>query len=69
MTQAASAGALVQCEQGPEALATALAPLVLDRARARAQGQSGQAYVRKVHDWATIARATLKIYEEDAQRS
>ena len=69
MTQAASAGALVQCEQGPEALATALAPLVLDRARARAQGQSGQAYVRKVHDWETIARATLKIYEEDAQRS
>jgi len=68
MTEAATAKALVQCEQGADALAAAVAPLLADPARARAQGSAGQAYVHRVHDWAALARATLRIYEEAAPR-
>ena len=64
MTEAASARALVQCEQGPAALAAALAPLLADRQAARALGQAGQAHVHRAHAWDALARATLRLYEE-----
>lgn len=69
MTEAASAHALIQCEQGPAALATALAPLLADPQAARSLGQAGQAYVRRVHDWEALARATLRLYPEAAPRA
>ncbi len=62
MSDAAEAGALIQCAQGPEALASALAPLVADPALSRRQGDAGRAYVSRAHDWAGIARRTLEIY-------
>lgn len=64
MSTAASAGALVQCEQGPEALARALLPLLRNRVAARAQGQVGQAYVRREHDWDHLAQTMLRLYQE-----
>ena len=66
MTEATSAAALIQCEQGSAALATALAPLLLEPSRARSQGLAGQAYVHRVHAWETIARATTQLYTEGA---
>ena len=68
-SHASTAEALVQCEQGPEALAKALAPLLLNPAAARTQGQVGQAYVHRVHDWDTLAKATLKLYAEGSVAS
>ena len=62
MTEAASSGALVQCDQGADALAQAMAPLLADAVRAQAQGEAGRVYVGRVHDWAAIARRTLEIY-------
>lgn len=64
MTEAAAAAALVQCGAGPQALASALAPLLADRKAARALGLAGQAHAHRVHDWESLARATLRIYEE-----
>lgn len=64
MSTAAAAGALVQCEQGPEALAQALSPLLRHRVTARAQGKVGQAYVRREHDWNHIAQAMVRTYQE-----
>ena len=69
MSNASTAEALVQCEQGPEALAKALAPLLLNPAAARTQCQVGQAYVHRVHDWDTLAKATLKLYAEGSVAS
>ena len=68
MTEAASARALVQCEQGPAALAAALAPLLADRAAARALGLAGQAHAHHVHAWEALARATLRLYTEAPAR-
>jgi glycosyltransferase involved in cell wall biosynthesis len=62
MAEAASSGALVQCDQGADALAQAMAPLLADAVRALAQGEAGRVYVGRVHDWAAIARRTLEIY-------
>ena len=62
MTLAAQAGALVEFSTGPEALASALRPLLADHAVARAQGDAGRAYVGTIHDWAAIARKSLEIY-------
>lgn len=62
MALAAQAGALVEFSAGPEALASALRPLLADQAVARAQGDAGQAYVGTIHDWAAIARDSLGIY-------
>lgn len=62
MAEAASSGALVQCDQGADALAQAMAPLLADAVRAQAQGEAGRVYVGRVHDWAAIARRTLEIY-------
>jgi glycosyltransferase involved in cell wall biosynthesis len=69
MTEAATAKALVQCEQGPGSLAAALAPLLADPARARAQGLAGQAHAHRVHDWEALARATMRIYAEAPSRA
>ena len=69
MTEAASTGALLQCEQGPVALAAALAPLLAGRKAARAQGLVGQAHAHRVHAWETLARATLRIYAEAPSRA
>lgn len=71
MSEAASAGALIQCEQGPAALAAALAPLLSNRgaARARALGQVGQVYAGRVHAWEALARATLHFYAEAKPRA
>lgn len=69
MTEAATANALVQCEQGPEALASALSPLLNGRALAQAQGSAGQAYVHRIHDWAALARTTLRLYSEAPSRA
>ena len=69
MTEASSVRALIQCEQGPAALAAALAPLLADRKAARALGLAGQAHAHHVHDWEALARATLRIYEEAPSRS
>ncbi|MBV5335569.1 glycosyltransferase, partial [bacterium] len=68
MTEAASAHALVQCEQGAAALAAAVAPLLADSARARAQGLAGQVHAHRVHDWEALARATMRIYTEAPSR-
>jgi glycosyltransferase involved in cell wall biosynthesis len=69
MADAASAHALIQCEQGADALAAALAPLLADPARARAQGLAGQAHAHRVHDWEALARATMRIYAEAPSRA
>jgi glycosyltransferase involved in cell wall biosynthesis len=69
MTEAASTGALVQCEQGPVALAAALAPLLADPQAARAQGLAGQAHAHHVHDWEALARATMRLYAEAPSRA
>ena len=69
MTEAASSHALVQCEQGAAALAAAVAPLLADSARARAQGLAGQVHAHRVHDWEALARATMRIYTEVSTRS
>ena len=68
MTEAAASRALVQCEQGPAALASALAPLLAEPARARALGLAGQAHAHHVHDWEALARATIRLYAEGAPR-
>jgi glycosyltransferase involved in cell wall biosynthesis len=62
MAEAAAAGALVECTQGTDALAQAMAPLLTDAVRAQAQGEAGRVYVGRVHDWSAIARRTLEIY-------
>jgi glycosyltransferase involved in cell wall biosynthesis len=69
MAEAAAAKALVQCEQGANALAAALAPLLADSARARAQGLAGQVHAHHVHDWEALARATMRIYAEAPARA
>jgi glycosyltransferase involved in cell wall biosynthesis len=69
MTEAASVHALVQCEQGPAALAAAVAPLLADRKAARAQGLAGQAHAHRIHDWEALARATLRVYAEAPARA
>ena len=62
MAEAARAGALVECAPGAQALAEAMRPLLMDLDFAKEQGQRGQAYVATVHDWANIARRSLRIY-------
>ena len=62
MALAAQAGALVEFSAGPEALASALRPLLADQVVGRAQGDAGRAYVGTTHDWAAIARNSLGIY-------
>jgi glycosyltransferase involved in cell wall biosynthesis len=66
MSAAAEAGALKQCEQGPIALAEAIAEVLVAPA---ALGVRGQAYVRRVHAWSAIAAETLKIYAKGASRA
>lgn len=62
MGEAAAAGALVQCAQGPSALAEGLTSALADPATTRRLGVAGREYVTRAHDWATIARRTLEIY-------
>lgn len=69
MTEAAASGALIQCEQGAAALASAVAPLLADPIRARAQGLAGQVQAHRVHDWEALARATMRIYAEAPARA
>ena len=69
MSEAAASGALIQCEQGAAALASAMAPLFADPARARAQGLAGQVHAHRVHDWEALARATMRIYSEAPSRA
>ena len=69
MTEAAATGALIQCEQGAAALASAVAPLLADPACAHAQGLAGQAHAHHVHDWEALARATMRIYAEAPSRA
>jgi glycosyltransferase involved in cell wall biosynthesis len=68
MTEAAASHALIQCEQGAAALAAAVAPLLADTTRSRAQGFAGQAHAHHVHNWEALARATMRIYAEEAPR-
>lgn len=68
MAPAARAGAMVEFSAGPEALAAALSPLLADLSAARAQGNAGRSYVGSTHDWAAIARASLRIYDGQAGR-
>jgi glycosyltransferase involved in cell wall biosynthesis len=69
MTEAAATGALIQCEQGASALASAVAPLLADRQAARALGVAAQAHAHHVHDWEALARATLRLYAEAPVRA
>ncbi len=69
MAEAAQAGALVECARGPQALAEAMRPLLMDLELARQQGRRGQAYVAAVHDWSAIARRSLQIYAGEGGRS
>ena len=69
MAEAAASHALIQCEQGANALAAALAPLLADPARARALGLAGQVHTHHVHDWEALARATMRIYAEAPSRA
>lgn len=68
MTEAASAGALIQCEQGASSLAAAVAPMLANPARSRDQGLAGQVHAHRVHDWEALARATLRVYAEGTPR-
>ena len=69
MTEAAASHALIQCEQGAAALAAAVAPLLENAARARAQGLAGLAHAHQVHNWEALARATMRIYAEAPSRA
>ena len=51
------------------ALAAAVAPLLADSARARAQGLAGQVHAHRVHDWEALARTTMRIYSEAPSRA
>jgi glycosyltransferase involved in cell wall biosynthesis len=62
MTEAAAAGALVECAAGSKALSEALRPLLMDSDKAADLSKRGQAYVATVHDWTAIARHSLQIY-------
>jgi poly(glycerol-phosphate) alpha-glucosyltransferase len=62
MAEAARAGALVECKAGAAALAVAVCGLLSGGRQVRVQGEAGRAYVGRVHDWASIARDTLRIY-------
>ena len=62
MGEAADAGALVQCRQGPAALAEGLTSVLADPATTRRFGMAGREHVARVHDWSAIARRTLEIY-------
>jgi glycosyltransferase involved in cell wall biosynthesis len=64
MTEAARAGALIECAPGPAALTEALRPLLMDLDLAQKQGRRGQAYVASAHDWANLARRSLQIYAD-----
>jgi glycosyltransferase involved in cell wall biosynthesis len=68
MTEAAASHALIQCEQGAAALAGAVAPLLADTTRSRAQGLAGQAHAHHVHGWEALARSTMRIYAEAPSR-
>lgn len=63
MSAAASAGSIIQYEEGSDQLAEAIARFAgLDKALRQAQGAAGRAYVKSRHDWVTIATELNHIY-------
>lgn len=59
MSEAAAAGALCECEQGPVALAAALRSVL---SASDDLGQRGQEYVHLIHQWDALAQRTLQLY-------
>lgn len=62
MRQAAAAGALLECDQGPAALADALRPVFEDPALAARLGAAARAHVAEEHDWDRLARKMGEAY-------
>ena len=63
MGAAASAGALIQCGQSPEAISLEIRGLLADRARALSLGTAGRRYVSTAHDWDLIGKQMVRIYQ------
>jgi glycosyltransferase involved in cell wall biosynthesis len=64
MREAGAAGALLECAQGPEALAISLRQ-VLDLSPPAARlSENARAYAAKEHDWSRLAARTLEIYSK-----
>lgn len=62
MRQAAAAGALLECDQGPEALAAALRSVFENPALAARLGAAARAHVAEEHDWDRLARKMGEAY-------
>lgn len=62
MRQAAEAGALLECAQGPEAVAAALRTILDDPAVASRLRHAARAHAAREHDWNHIARQMADVY-------
>lgn len=65
MRQAAEAGALLECDQGPEALAEALRSVFDDATLAARLRAAARAHVAAEHDWDCLARKMAEAYASD----
>jgi glycosyltransferase involved in cell wall biosynthesis len=64
MREAAAAGALLECAQGPEALADAIRRVLDDASLAATLGKNARVHAAQEHDWDRIAARTLEIYSK-----
>ncbi len=62
MRQAAEAGALLECAQGPEAVAAALRTILADPAVASRLRHAARAHAAREHDWNHLARKMADAY-------
>ena len=60
MSDAAEAGVLRQCAQGPVALAAAVGEVL---SAPSDLGARGRAYAHRVHNWDALAQRTPRLYE------
>mgnify|MGYP006276543715 CR=1 FL=1 len=63
MRAAAAAEALLECEQGPDALAAALGQVLADDGLARRLRENARAHARAEHDWDALAVRCLAAYD------
>lgn len=64
MREAAAAGALLECAQGPEALADAVRRVLDDASLAATLGKNARVHAAQEHDWDRIAARTLEMYSK-----
>ena len=64
MREAAAAGALLECAQGPEALADAIRRVLDDASLAATLGKNARVHAAQEHDWDRIAARTLEMYSK-----